>query len=62
VSSCKISKHQLCRFLCVAFSVLLTLSTNNGVPGMQADLLINARVRIACELMDGVLPVPGKAN
>jgi hypothetical protein len=29
---------------------------------MQADLLINARVRIACELMDGVLPVPGKAN
>jgi hypothetical protein len=28
----------------------------------QADLLINARVRIACELMDGKLPLPGKGN
>jgi hypothetical protein len=29
---------------------------------MQADLLINARVRIACELMDGALPLPGKGG
>lgn len=28
----------------------------------QADLLVNARVRIACELMDGRLPLPGKGT
>jgi hypothetical protein len=40
----------------------VTDAAHQHVPGMQADLLINARVRIACELMDGALPLPGQAN
>ncbi|WIA13881.1 hypothetical protein OEZ85_002453 [Tetradesmus obliquus] len=49
---------------CGVFSLLFCNRLGLGVPFdfAQADLLVNARVRIACELMDGRLPLPGKGT
>lgn len=48
---------KLCSILtsvCVTCAITVTAT--------QADLLVNARVRVACELMDGSLALPGQGS